>query len=56
MQLYRFSHPCEVDTVDKISDCQPEGPGFNHWPDQGSNFGQPSFAIPSVDRGVKLLV
>ena len=23
---------CEVSIVGKISDCQPEGPGFNPWP------------------------
>ena len=26
---------CEVGTVDKISDCQPEGPKFNPWPGRG---------------------
>ena len=35
---------CEVGTVGKISDCQPEGPGFNPWPGRGLNFGRPSFA------------
>ena len=34
----------EVDTVGKISDCQPEGPGFNPWPGRGLNSGRPSFA------------
>ena len=47
---------CEAGTVGKISDYQPEGPGFNPWPGQGLNFGRPSYATPSVDRGVKLLV
>ena len=41
---------CEVATVRKISDYQPEGAGFNPQP------GRPSFATPSVDRDVKLLV
>ena len=43
---------CTVGTVGKISDYQPEGPR----PSQGLNFGQPSFAIPSVGRDIKLLV
>ena len=43
---------CEVGTVGKISDCQPEGPGFNPRPGRGLNFGRPSFATPSVDRDV----
>ena len=47
---------CEVGTVGKISDCQPEGPGFNPRPGRGLNFGRLSFAIPSVDRDVKPLV
>ena len=47
---------CEVGTVGKISDCQPEGPGFNPRRGRGLNFGQPSFATPSVDRVVKPLV
>ena len=47
---------CEVGTVGKISDCQPWGPGFNPRPGRGLNFGQPSFATPSMDRDVKLLV
>ena len=46
---------CEVGTVGKISDCQPEGPGFNPRPGRGLNFGRPSFATPSVDRDVKPL-
>ena len=29
--------------VAKISDCEPEGPGFNPWPGQGLNFGRPPF-------------
>ena len=32
---------CEVGIVDKISDYQPEGSGFNPWPGWGSNFGWP---------------
>ena len=51
-----MSSVCEVSTVGKISDCQPEGPGFNPWPGRGLNFGRPSFATPSVDRDVKPLV
>ena len=47
---------CEVGTVGKISDCQPEGSGFNPRPGGGLNFERPSFATPSVDRGVKPLV
>ena len=47
---------CEVGAVGKVSDCQPEGSGFNPRPGQGLNFGQPSFATPSMDRDVKLLV
>ena len=50
---------CEVGTVGKISDCQPEGPGFNLRPGRGLNFGRPSnsFSTPrSVDRDVKPLV
>ena len=47
---------CEVGTVGKISDYQPEGPGFNPRPGRGLNFGRPSFATPSVDRDVKPLV
>ena len=47
---------CEVGTVGKISDCQPEGPGFNPRPGRGLNSGWPSFATPSVDRDVKPLV
>ena len=47
---------CEVGTVGKISDCHPEGPGFNPRPGRGLNFGRPSFATPSVDRDVKPLV
>ena len=41
---------CEVGTVGKISDCQPDGPEFNPRPGRTLNFGQPSFAIPSVHR------
>ena len=47
---------CEVGAAGKISDCQPEGPGFNPRPGRGLNFGRPSFATPSVDRDVKPLV
>ena len=47
---------CKVGTVSKISDCQPEGPGFNPRLGRGLNFGCPSFATPSVDRDVKPLV
>ena len=47
---------CEVSAVGKISDCQPEGPGFNPRPGRGLNFGRSSFATPSVDRDVKPLV
>ena len=42
--------------VGKISDYQQEGPGFNSRPGRVLNFGQPSFAPPSVDRDVKPLV
>ena len=44
---------CEVSTVGKISDCQPEDPGFHSPPGRGLNFGRPSFLTPSVDRDVK---
>ena len=47
---------CEVGTVSKISDVQPEGSGFNTPPGRGLNFRRPSFATPSVDRNVKPLV
>ena len=50
------SSVCETGTVGKISDYQPEGPGFNLRPGRGLNFGRPSFATPSVDRDVKPLV
>ena len=43
---------CEVGAVGKISDCQPEGPGFNSRPGRGLNFGRPSFAALSVDRAL----
>ena len=46
----------EGGTVRKISDCQPEGPGFSPRPGQGLNFRRPCFATPSVDRDVKPLV
>ena len=44
---------CKVGTVGKVSDYQPECPGFNPRPGQGLNFGQPSFTSPSVDRDIK---
>ena len=47
---------CEVGTISKFSDFQPEGPGFNLRPGRGLNFKRPSFATPSVDRDVKPLV
>ena len=47
---------CEVGTVSKISDGQPEGSGFNTPPGREFNFGRPSFTTPSVDRDVKPLV
>ena len=47
---------CEVGTVSKTSDCQPECSRFNPRPGRGLNFGKPSFATPSVDRDVKPLV
>ena len=40
----------------KISDSQPEGPGFNPRLGRGLDFGRPSFATPSVDRDVKPLI
>ena len=46
----------EFGTVGKISDYQPEGPGFNPRPGRGLNFGRPSFTTPSVDRDIKPLV
>ena len=46
----------EVGTVGEISDYQPEGLEFEPRPGRGLNFGWPSFATPSVDRDVKLLV
>ena len=49
-QCVRGWHSCG-----KISDCQPESPGFNPRPGRGLNFGRPSFATPSVDRDVKPL-
>ena len=42
--------------IGKISDYQPEGPGFIPRPGRGLNFGRPSFSTPSVDRDVKPLV
>ena len=51
-----FGSVCEVGTVNKISDCQPEGPGFDPRPGRVFNFGRPSFAKPFVYRDVKSLV
>ena len=34
---------CEVGTVGKISDYQPEGPEFNPRPGRGLNFGETFF-------------
>ena len=42
---------CEVGTVSKISDCQPEGAGFNSPPGRGLNFGRPSFATTDKGQG-----
>ena len=56
INYFYFYCVCEVGTVGKISDCQPEGPGFNPRPGRGLNFVRPSFATPSVDRDVKPLV
>ena len=39
---------CEVGTVGKISNYQPEGPGFNLRPDQGLNLGD---LLSHTDRG-----
>ena len=47
---------CEVGSVGKISDYQPEGPGLNPRPGRALNFGRPSFATQSVDKDVKPLV
>ena len=38
---------CEVSAVGKISDCQPEGPGFNSLLGRGLNFG-PTFLHHTV--------
>ena len=43
---------CEVSPVCRISYYQPEGPGFNPQHGRVFNFGQPSFATPSLDRNV----
>ena len=51
-----FLFVCEVGTIGKISDYQPESPGFNPRPGRGLNFGRPSFATPFADRDVKPLV
>ena len=40
----------------KILECQPEGDKFKPQLGRELNFGRPSFATPSVDRGVKPLV
>ena len=55
-RCYRCFCVCDVGTFGKISDYQPEGPGFNPRPGRELNFGRPSFATPSVDRDVKPLV
>ena len=47
---------CDVGTVSKISDGQPEGFGFNTPPGRELKFSRPSFTTPSVDRDVKPLV
>ena len=47
---------CEVGTVGKVSDYQPEGPGFNPRSGRGLNFGRRPFATPSIGREVKPLV
>ena len=46
---------CDVSAIGKVSDYQPEGPGFNPRPGRGLNFGRPSFVTTSVDRDVKPL-
>ena len=51
-----LSGVCEVGTVGKISDCQPEGPRFNPWPGQGLDFRQRSFTTLSMGRDIKPLV
>ena len=52
-----FEAACyKVGTARKISDYQPEGPGFNPRPGRGLNSGRHSFATPYVDRDVKPLV
>ena len=56
LQHLHTARVCEVGTVCKISDCQPEGPRFNSLPARGFNFEQPSSATPSMDRDVKPLV
>ena len=38
------------------SESQPEGSGLNPRPVRGLKFRHPSFATPSTDRDVKLLV
>ena len=42
LPVYEFS------AVGEISDCKPGGPRFNPRPGQGLNFGQSSFATPSM--------
>ena len=54
--LYIVCEVSAVQAVGKISDCQPEGPGLSPRLGQGLNFGQRSYATPSVDRGVKPLI
>ena len=46
----------EVGTVSKISNCQPEGPGFNRQPGRGFNFRRPSFATLSVGLASRRLI
>ena len=56
LNVFNWLCVCKVGTVSKISDCQPDGPGFNPQVGRGLNLGCPSFATPSVDRDVKPLV
>ena len=55
-QKFSIQSVCEVGTVGKIFDYQPEGSGFNPRPGREFNFGRPSFTTPTVDRDVKPLV
>ena len=47
---------CQVGTVGKIFDYEPDGPEFNPWPGRGLNFWWPSYATPSVDRDITPLI